>query len=378
VAPARYTLAPGWLASETFMSSCHRRGRSVQACSAMPCARVRHASSQSFPLSFPYPLLYLYLFSHLFRLICTMNLISNRFNGGLPKGKDKDPKDVALFSPSTPSYQKKNLPPLPPLSEWPPPLEQPRRSIGTSTSITSFEPHPKAELSSLSLLSIGDTEDYITTSMPHSRVPLADVAVEEFTDTAVTFDIASLRANHDSASHQKDNNPPLPPLKEWPPPLEQPQRSIGTATSITSSEPLPGLSSLPIPPIADRADYNPTATKNSRIPPSDVAVDVSTDSDITVAFDIASPPVDQELAERSSREFGNGNINTRYGDNDARPSPHPVKLDCNDDNSIDQPSPLTRPPCWSEGTEEDLVTHLGPSERTRQEIMWEIVQSEER
>jgi hypothetical protein len=309
-----------------------------------------------------------------------MNPVSNRCNGGNPKGKAKDPKDVALSPPSTPSYQKKNLPPLPPLSEWPPPLEQPRRSIGTSTSITSFDPLPKAELSSLSLLFIGDTEDDITTSTTQSLVPLSDVAVEESTDTAVTFDITSPRANHDSesASHQKDNNSPLPPLKEWPPPLEQPQLSIDTATLITSSEPLPGLSSLPIPPIADRVDDSPTATINSTIPPSDVAVDVSADSDITVAFDIASPRVDQDLAERNSGENGNGNINTSYGDNDALPSRHPVKLDCNDENSIDQSLALTQPPCWSEGAEEDLVTHLGPSERSRQEVMWEIVKSEER
>jgi hypothetical protein len=305
-----------------------------------------------------------------------MNPVSNRFNGGLLEGEAKDTKDVALSPPSTPSYQKKNLPPLPPLSEWPPPLEQPRRSFGTPTPITSFESLPKAELSSLSLLFIGDTEDYITTSATsatHSRVHLADVAVEEPTDTAVTFDIASPRASQDSVSHQKDNSPLLPPLKEWP---EQPQRSIGTATLITSSEPLPGLSPLPIPPIADRPDYNPTATTNSRIPPSDVAVDLSANSDITITIDIPSPYVDQGLAERSSRENGNGYINTGWGD-DALPSPHPVKLDCNDDNSIDQSLPLTRPR-WSEDAEEDLVTHLGPSERSRQEIMWEIVKSEER
>jgi hypothetical protein len=306
-----------------------------------------------------------------------MNPVSNRFNGSDPKGKAKDPKDVALSPPSTPSYQEKNLPPLPPLSEWPPTLEQPRSSVGTPTSMTSFEPISNAGLSSLSLLSIGDTENYITTSTTHSRVPLADVALEEPTDTAVTFDIASPRANHDSASHQRDNNSPLPSLKEWPPPL-QPQRSIGTATLVTSSGPLQGLSSLLIPPIAaDRADYSPTATTNSRIPPSDVAVDVS-DLEIPVAFDIASPRADQDLAERSSRENGNWNINTSYGDNDALPSPLPVKLDCNDDNSIDRSLPLTPPPCWSEGAEEDLVTHLGPSERSRQEIMWEIVKSEER
>jgi len=302
-----------------------------------------------------------------------MNPVSNRVNGG----KAKDPKDVALSPPSTPSYQKKNLPPLPPFSEWPPPFEQPRRSIGTLTSITSFEPLrvPKAELSSLSLLSIGDTEDHITTSTTYSRVPLADVAVEESTDTGVTFDIASPRADHGSISHQKNNNPPLSPLKEWP---EQPQGSIGTTTLATSSEPFPGLSSLPTLPIVDRTDYNPTATTNSRIPPLDVTADLFADSDTTVAFDIASPRVDHDLAERSPHETGNGNINTSYGDNDAPPYPHPVKLDCNDDDSIHQPLPLNRPPCWSEGAEEDLVTHLGPSERSRQEVMWEMVKSEER
>lgn len=309
--------------------------------------------------------------------ICIMNPVSNKFDEGLPKGKANDPRVVALSPPSTPSPQEKNLPPLPPLSEWPPPLEQPRHSIGTPTSITTFEPFPKAELSPLTLLYIRDTDDYITTSTTHSRVSLADVAVEEPTDTAVTFDNASPHANHNPASNQEDSNPPLPPLKERPPPSEHPQLSIATATSITSSEPLPGLSSLPIPPISDKADHSPTATINSRIPRSDVAVDVSADSDST-AFDIASPRVDQDLAERSPRENGSVNINTSYGDNDALPSQNPFKLDCKDDESIDQSLFLTLPPCWSEGAEGDLVTHLGPSERSRQEIMWEIVKSEER
>ncbi|KAN0133534.1 Dbl homology (DH) domain containing protein [Lactarius tabidus] len=36
------------------------------------------------------------------------------------------------------------------------------------------------------------------------------------------------------------------------------------------------------------------------------------------------------------------------------------------------------PASWSEGVEEDLVTHLIPRERTRQEVLWEFVTSEER
>ena len=33
---------------------------------------------------------------------------------------------------------------------------------------------------------------------------------------------------------------------------------------------------------------------------------------------------------------------------------------------------------WREGAEEDLITHLGLRERTRQEVVWEIVASEDR
>jgi hypothetical protein len=345
---------------------------------AAPCLAVILKGSSCLPpiisTSRPYPLLYLYPFSHLFRLIFTMNPAFNQFNGGLLEGEAEDPTDVALSPPSTPSYQKKNLPPLPFLSEWPPPLERPRRLSGTPTPIASFESLPNAELTSLSLLSIGDTGDYISTSATHSRVHLADSAVEELTDTAVTFDIASPRASHDSVSHQKDNIPLLPPLKEWP---EQPQPSVGTATLISSSEPFHGLSSLPIPPVADRSDYNPTAATNSRIPPSDVAVDLPAHPDITITIDIPPPCADQDLSERSSRENGNGYMNTSYGGDDALPSPHPVELLCDDNNPIEQSFPLTRP-CWSEDAEEDLVTHLGPSERSRQEMMWEIVKSEER
>lgn len=36
------------------------------------------------------------------------------------------------------------------------------------------------------------------------------------------------------------------------------------------------------------------------------------------------------------------------------------------------------PASWSEAAEEDLVSNLGPRERTRQEVLWEIVASEQR
>ena len=163
------------------------------------------------------------------------------------------------------------------------------------------------------------------------------------------------------STSQKEN------LPEWP------QRSIDALTSVTSFEPLPDLSPRPLPLIE--------------------------------VFDVSSPCVDQVLAEPSSRETGNGNISTTNGSNVLKkvafispppspttptdkaitirqPTPHPAKLGHDDGASIDQSlrsdSPSLPPACWSEGVDEDLATHLGPSERNRQEVMWEIVASEER
>ena len=150
-------------------------------------------------------------------------------------------------------------------------------------------------------------------------------------------------------------------LPEWPPSIELPQRSIGSPTSMASFKPLPDLSSRPLPPIRD--------------------------------LDIASPRVDQFLAERSPRETVNGNIITTNGSTGvlkrvAIKSPAPSLID-KATTTIHPPSPppvkprydggsFLPPTCWSESVAEDLVAHLGPSERARQEILWEIVTSEER
>jgi hypothetical protein len=51
----------------------------------------------------------------------------------------------------------------------------------------------------------------------------------------------------------------------------------------------------------------------------------------------------------------------------------------NSEQSLDTTrSYLPQPNSWSEMAEEDLIANLGPRERTRQEVLWEIVSSEER
>ena len=46
--------------------------------------------------------------------------------------------------------------------------------------------------------------------------------------------------------------------------------------------------------------------------------------------------------------------------------------------SFSTQSYLPQPNSWSEMAEDDLIANLGPKERTRQEVLYEIVSSEER
>jgi hypothetical protein len=178
---------------------------------------------------------------------------------------------------------------------------------------------------------------------------------------------------------QKESLPLLLSLNELPHLIEQ----LQTPTLTTSFEFLSEskLSSPSLPPIQS--------------------------TDVTIGFDIASPRIDQVLEEQSLRDTGNENKIPTEGSNGMfkkvafisplprpttptdkattirPPSSHPVKLGYNSGVSIDHSlrsysSFLLPAACWSEGAGEDLVTHLVPRERNRQEVMWEIVTSEVR
>ena len=250
------------------------------------------------------------------------------------------------------------------------------------------------------------------------------------------------RADPFSRSFQKGKPPlrppQLPPLPEWPPlllPLEQSESDIGTQTSITSYKPLPELSPRPLPPIEDSLacslvpfsnyDPNPISISLSRGSLSDVGEEDSVE--IAVVTRRASLRSDQDSAERSSCKTGNASITTTNGSNGipkqvafyTPPStppglnadrPLPEDASTSNDSTVirSQTSRLkdshgsmstatfssclearstinsswtvetTSTTFWGEGAEEDLVTCLGSRERTRQEVLWEIVASEER
>jgi hypothetical protein len=304
-----------------------------------------------------------------------MKALFNRFNRGLSKDKAKDSKDTDLFpSPST-SYQKEKLPQLPPLRDWPPQLEEPQRSLDTPTSITSFKPLP--ELSSRPLPPIGDSlvspADYNPISIAHSRGPLSDVAEEDSIDTTVVTRTAPSRADHDSAgrSSRKTGNGSISTTNGT--------NDVQKKVAFISPAPTPTPSSLGIDcPLTDDASVTnkSTVVRSPPTHPRDPRGSTST------------------AASTSRTDVGSSkNSTTTVKATTTRPTPSPYPISkpgyC-DGVSIHQSlrsgTPFSQksmgsvlpPVSWSEGAEEDLVTHLGPRERTRQEVLWEIVTSEER
>lgn len=213
-----------------------------------------------------------------------------------------------------------------------------------------------------------------------------------------------------TSSSQKEIFPRFPSLEELPPPVEQPRRPIGAPTSTTSFEALSEseLSSL-LPLIGNTVDYITTSTKLSDVSLSDATAEESTN--FTATSGVASTLLNQISVEQDSRETGDEDLTTAIGSNDVLkeaaciskppcptivtdmattkrpPSPHPDKLGDDDGGSIEPPRYHSPPlpslvpfpfTCWSDGADKDLVAHIGPSERNRQELMWEIVTSEER
>ena len=242
-------------------------------------------------------------------------------------------------------------------------------------------------------------------------------------------------------SHQKENSPQLPLLRDCsppPPPLDQPRRSIDAPTSITSYKPLPEPSTRPLLPIENTlvpfAGYDSISIPHSRTILPGVAEEDSVDT--AVITHTASPHIDQGPVGRSSCRTGDGSITTNNGSDDIpkevaffppslpsglnadRPlpedastlstvvrssqnstqnveatstrsmtSPNSAKPAYGDGASIDRSlrpvipfsiGSVLPPASWSEGVEEDLLANLGSHERTRQEALWEIAASEER
>ncbi|KAI0256763.1 hypothetical protein BJV78DRAFT_1166822 [Lactifluus subvellereus] len=279
-----------------------------------------------------------------------MKALFNRFNRGLSKDKAKDTKDPDLLPPTT-SYQKEKLPQLPPLREWPPPpLEQPQHSIGTPTSIASFKPLPELSSRPLPLVDspLIPPVDYNPISVTHSKGPLSDDSAGRGSRKTGNGSISTTNGSNDVPKKVAFLSPPPTP------------------SSLGADRPLPDDASTTnkstvarSPPMHPRDPRGSTSTAAST---SRTDVGSSKNSTQTVKATTTRSVAPPCSAKPSYGDAASIHQSLRSG------TPFSQK----------SMSSVIPPASWSEGAEEDLVTHLGPRERTRQEVLWEIVASEER
>jgi hypothetical protein len=117
----------------------------------------------------------------------------------------------------------------------------------------------------------------------------------------------------------------------------------------------------------------PTPTPNSIHLDSNILVPRSPDK------------MDSRLVEESSRPNPPSRASTAQSYSSRRSlsmrktsTPYGQPFSTESDGSHSTRSYLPPPNSWSEMAEEELIANLGPRERTRQEVLWEIVSSEER
>jgi hypothetical protein len=296
-----------------------------------------------------------------------MKALFQRFHRSAAKDKDKD--SIADSGKDATSTHKEKLINLPPLPEWPPPP----RVTSPPASIVSFKPLPDLSLRPLPtidepLLPL-PTE---RTSLPRLNPVLSQPAVtpdDNITRTASSGSRTEADTN-DPTSHKVTNSSnPLTVNTDT-------QRKV----AFISPPPTPAPSNL------DRA--LPDAPGNTPAPSGPVKTTLSRFQAVHGKEPRGSTST---TASASSVDVVTTKTGVKATSTRTATSPFPMKG--NEDNtSIDQYSRSGTPysqmsnknmrilaaTSWSETAEDDLVSNLGARERTRQEVLFEILASEER
>jgi hypothetical protein len=293
-----------------------------------------------------------------------MKALFQRFQRGT-KDKDRD----SLRDKDTPPKEK--FLQLPPLPEWPPP----QRATSTPTSIASFKPLPDLSLRPLAPL------DHIPLPIPadHPRpitpsrsnaplLPPVDLSTEHISR------ISSSRTEHDpnDRNSRKFTN-----------------GSVNTV--IASNDPhkkVAFISPSSTPANFDRA--LPDAPGNGLVPGAPMKTTLSRFQAVHGKEPRGS--IAATTASVSTNDIPSTN-KTSVKATSIRTAVSPFAQKGNEDNlSIDQSlrsgtpfsqmsaksSRILAAASWSETAEDDLVSNLGSRERTRQEVLFEILSSEER
>ncbi|OBZ75832.1 hypothetical protein A0H81_04173 [Grifola frondosa] len=275
-----------------------------------------------------------------------MKAFLNRLNRGLTKDKDRD-KDV---------LQKEKIPQLPPLRDWPP-----QRATSTPTTISSFKPLPDlsgrplppstspARLQPTLLAPQLQSRQYLPSPHPTPRRILQSRKCSR--RAAANGSSGANFGNSDAQKKVAFLSPPPTPT----PPLDRPLPGAETPTPANGA---PAKSTV--------SRFHAAHTKDTR---------GSTSTAASSRTDVASTLKSNNKAA-STRTTTSPYPGKQYGDgaslHQSLRSGTPYSQMSNASSRI------LAAQSWSEGAEEDLVSNLGQRERTRQEVLWEIVASEER
>lgn len=297
-----------------------------------------------------------------------MKAFLTRLNRGLAGGREKDrEKDVQA--------PKEKIPQLPPLKEWPP-----SALTSTPNSINSFKPLP--ELSVRPLPPIGEpssssTDSSLTTTPVAANPPLPATETKENLPAVPepTLPLAPASEGHQSTRADGSTDS-----------TGRSSRKTANGTSSDAQKKVAFLSPPPTPaPLQDRA--LPDADTPTPTPTPTVAVKSSVSR-----FHAAHGKETRgstSTAASSRTDVASTLKSTKPASTRTATSPYSVKgYEASLHQSLRSTTPFSQmsntssrilaAQSWSEGAEEDLVTNLGQRERTRQEVLWEIVASEER
>ncbi|TBU35846.1 hypothetical protein BD311DRAFT_801430 [Dichomitus squalens] len=294
-----------------------------------------------------------------------MKAFLTRLNRGLAGGREKEREKDA---------PKEKIPQLPPLPDWPPTTQ---RVASTPTSVNSYKPLP--ELSIRPLPPIGEPSSSSTDSSL-TTTPIAAHPSLPATET---------KENLPAAAEPK---PPSAPSSEGHQPTRvegstdstgRSSRKTANGTSSDAQKKVAFLSPPPTPgPLQDRA-----------LPDADTPIPTNGAAKSTVSRFHAAHGKETRgstsTAASSRTDVASTLKSNKAASTRTTTSPYPAKsYEASLHQSLRSGTPyssmsntssrILAVQSWSEGAEEDLVTNLGQRERTRQEVLWEIVASEER
>ncbi|KAI0094007.1 Dbl domain-containing protein [Irpex rosettiformis] len=293
-----------------------------------------------------------------------MKAFLSRINRGLSKEKDRDKEPV----------HKEKIPSLPPLREWPPQLQQ-----TTPNSMYSYKPLP--EISTRPLPPI--TDEFTSSSADSSANPTPAGSVvplpsSEKENAPVHDQPASPTAarviDADSAgrnSHKTNNTSGG---------SNAAQADIQKKVAFISPPPTPGLNlqqslpaaETPTPASTAGAPLKTTvsrfqASQQPKDPRGSTSTAASSRTDVAGTAKSAKPASTRATTSPYPRAYG-----------DAASIHQSLRSGTPYSQLTNASSRILSVQSWSEGAEEDLVSNIGQRERTRQEVLWEIVASEDR